>query len=329
MENLRRKLDKAEDEIQYHISRKEELKDEIEDLKNKIDFLDEKIEDIEANCRSLASEHKRMKETVDRVNKELAAAKLEKSRALEKVGVVEKENSYLKKDLIETRNSNIQKVSYLNEKYDELEAKYTEALTCDMCEEVLGSSKDLQRHIKAYHKQNARIARENKCRLCGRAFITKEDLQRHTAAKHKTNNTMSKLLKKQNLLQLKIDKQKNDILDKTFKIKQREILENSVCHCKGICRINHSKHRWTKSKASVFVTKMTAVLWKFNCIACDFEAMCQNDLNSHIEKNHVEASYKCNLCDFESSSCHNLNSHKEKKHKEVKPLKSILKNKIG
>ena len=52
--NLRRRLDKAEDDIEYHISRKNELKSEIENL-------EEKIEDLEESIRNLKSRNSDIK----------------------------------------------------------------------------------------------------------------------------------------------------------------------------------------------------------------------------------------------------------------------------
>ena len=44
---LRRDLDKAEDDLEYNIRRKEELKEDIQDLQNRIDDLEKKLENTE------------------------------------------------------------------------------------------------------------------------------------------------------------------------------------------------------------------------------------------------------------------------------------------
>ena len=64
IEHLKRRLAKAEDNVDYHIHRKDELKNEIENL-------EEKINDLETNMRSLVNKNKAMEKELSSVKWDL------------------------------------------------------------------------------------------------------------------------------------------------------------------------------------------------------------------------------------------------------------------
>ena len=181
-----------------------------------------------------------------------------------------------------------------------LEAKVCEILTCDMCEETLGSNVELQRHIKAYHKQNVRESKTIKCKVCGKPFKTKGDLERHTIQKHLSIKIKEDLLMKEIKLATDIFQQKERIHKDIFKLRQKYLLSRGQCFCKGKCYINHFKYRWTNGIS-----------------ASNLE---------HLYTKISERKFNCNVCDFSSSDLNDLQKHKVNVHK-GKSMKTILKGK--
>ena len=117
-------------------------------------------------------------------------------------------------------------------------------------------------------------------------FYSKDDLQRHKIAKNKVNVCIEMVLKQQNDLQMKICQQRIVIYDKILKIQKQEMEKRAICKCKGPCKIDHLKYRWSQSKSDnllkqvskVNKNKATKVQFKinksevlhFNCDECEF-----------------------------------------------------------
>ena len=248
--NLRRRLDKAEDDIEYHISRKNELKSEIKNLEEKIEDLKENIRNLESRNSDMEKEmftlRYDLKETEEGnlsikdfnqqlmrdknlVNAALENVRKEKLKVEENVLFVSSENRNLRENLNEVKKSNLSKVKCLNEKISMLEATVSDILTCDICEETLESSVELQRHIKAYHKQNVRESKTIKCKVCGKPFRTKGDLERHTIQKHPSIKIKEDLLMKEIKLATDIFQQKERIHKDIFKLRQKYLLSRGQC----------------------------------------------------------------------------------------------------
>ena len=116
------------------------------------------------------------------------------------------------------------------------------------------------------------------------------------------------LLKNELILANLLSEQKKQLWERISELKSRESDERSKCKCRGYCNINHGRKRWFPSKADILETQLKVF---------------HNNLN-----------LKCNYCDFATTSeeefqIHWIANHNKQKHQVKRPLKSILKKKIG
>ena len=295
IENLRRRLAKAEDDIEYHISRKNELKD-------KIDNLEDTVEDVEENCRILASKNRDLTEKLESLQRELKASqqshhqwdndrrlvhntlertKEEKLEAEQQVLLITNEKDDLQRNLKETKKNHMQKVQCLNDNINVLKNEIHIFLTCEICEEELQSKKELQNHMKAYHKQNIREAKRFKCNVCMKPFKTKDDMQRHRISQHKGLHDKEHLLRKEVDLQQLLNQQRMNISNKIIKLNSKEIFQKNECKCKGVCHINHAKNRWVKRQSNDLFNKLSFLNEKFSvsttsklkCESCEYNTL--------------------------------------------------------
>ena len=86
------------------------------------------------------------------------------------------------------------------------------------------------------------------CKICNLNFQNISELEKHMKLDHSTKAKFlleSKLKELENKLRL----EKLHLSEKLIKLKESEIRETTLCHCKRFCRIFHSKHYWKRSKA--------------------------------------------------------------------------------
>ena len=69
----------------------------------------------------------------------------------------------------------------------------------------------------------------------------------------------TKLKMKVKEMEVKIGKQRLELVTKLFHLKENETKVQLTCRCRGWCGINHIKHAWKKSKASELKNKFSHV----------------------------------------------------------------------
>ena len=232
--------------------------------------------------------------------------------------------------------NNLASINKIKKENQSLQHRMTSLLKCEVCDKDFESKDLLVNHIEDHFKQKYEyeLSKKFRCKSCDKFFRNKDDLEKHSNVKHKSKLTKELLLQKQTHLLNQIHLQSSQIQKCISKLIRFEVSDNGKCKCKGKCAINHSKHRWTKgthNKYSLTLETINSSVQKvlrkkYKCNACNLVLLSQNGLNSHMENDHK--TYTCNYCDFESRSCQDLSSHIEMNHMKVKPLKSILKNKI-
>ena len=101
--------------------------------------------------------------------------------------------------------------------------------------------------------------------MCGKSFSTKDDMEAHVISSHKKKFEKEKLLRQQNLLLSKINQQRLHIFRTVSDLEKIEFKDKVKCSCKGFCRINHLKHRWTKLKSTSFIRSFNSIIQNESC----------------------------------------------------------------
>ena len=333
IQDLREKLEEAEEEIEYNVRRKEELKDKIESLEKQLRGARDMYSSYMDQCKNLADRNRELEERISSIS-------LEKCKLAEQNRIKAEELSKLKTQNKSLITNNIKSIEALQDDLKTLEKKkesdkqeYSEEvgkakerirnleieiatfLKCEYCAQVFSDKENLQTHIESLHLVNKQNRKENKgvkCKECGKPFYTKDDLQRHIIAKHKLTISKEKALQKLDNIQVQLSQQRRIIFDKLLLLRDRELKIRAKCMCKGICKIQHFKYRWSKSDSDKY-SKQVTKLSENSTTKVQFRIHSSENLK-----------FKCDQCELNYKSLELLKNHKQDIHKD-KSLKSILK----
>lgn len=242
-DQCRKRIGHLEDELDYHFSRKEELKrkvkhlEEDNDLLRKANFKNAQYQlqnesELNARIESLEKENDNLKTNLTSIED----IKSENMSLKQQIESMKEEEEKKKNDLRVANESHLVKMKNL--------------LKCDECDDVFKDKAHMTNHILSNH-----LVREFKCNMCELSFSSEDDVKSHVKKQHSNKKQSNKLHKEYDHLISKLNRQKLKIYDDLLKLKEREEKENKKCNCKGtFCGINHSRFRWMKSK-SVFLQK--------------------------------------------------------------------------
>ena len=196
--DLRRKLQEAEEEIDYNVSRKEELKRDIEDLEEQLSGARDMYGSYMDQCKNLANSKREIEARLGEISLEkckLAEAnrinleEISKLRNqnktviennIENVKSLKEERKELEKQLKTDKEEYCEQIKRAKEKIMSLKNKISSILKCENCGQVFNDELSLQNHFKMFHilnKQNRREDKRVKCSECSKPFYTKDDLQ--------------------------------------------------------------------------------------------------------------------------------------------------------
>ena len=174
-------------------------------------------------------------------------------------------------------------------------------LKCPICGECFKTDGDVKMHIKADHELNV-----FKCEKCKECCKTKIDLQMHMKTKHFKMNEKESILKYENELCSKINRQKSRIHKSLFILKKEETRDYSRCKCKRrYCKINHARYSWSATKSDQYYSQMNLIEEKSLITE-------NNQENLHNKKPN---NFWCKICDREFGNLTAFKKHNEIKHK--------------
>ena len=237
----------------------------------------------------------------------------------EKLEVMYKAKDTLKRENASVKEQNKHFQDENNElvvKIQNLQSFIESILACDDCGIGFKDKTSLKNHILSSH-----VEKEYECDTCTKRFRTIDALQNHEKSKHGQKYEMKILVKKHDELVLTLNRQKTKLHESIYQLKQTEVITKARCSCRGICFINHSKYRWTKSKADLFFDdlKMQDSSIQHQCNQCDNKFEEKEDLHCHIEIVHLTESNpsdtdKCKTCDSNFDIAEGLNHHNYTHH---------------
>ena len=272
IDDLRKQLDDAEDEIEYNIKRKEELKDEVMDLKKSVKYWHDTSQNYMDQIKSILKDKEKTDgelETVkdelkecqegnfyiqqynnqlvkarDNIDAELETEKEERKKIEDKYELLINENTKLKNQNKHIVTNNLKNV---------------EKSKCEM-ESVVSRNDKLQSEIahksRQIESQNEKLKKCLTCDQCNKLFNCKQELKNHIAAihqykceecslnftsfesvkMHRLNHKKERWLKKEHFLLNKIIQQKFKLKDDISILKEKEFDKINNCKCKGYCR---------------------------------------------------------------------------------------------
>ena len=193
---------------------------------------------------------------------------------------------------------------------DELKMEIKSLLKCHECDEIFESKTSMKTHILSDHS-----VKGVKCRNCIECFDTNVHKKKHLTEKNV-------LLSKQDELRSKLSSQKIKAAESVYKLKQNELKLKSKCLCKGICKIAHSKFRWTKSNADAYFATLKKINTfnnqLFTCQNCNESFPKEDVLNEHLATDHqARVSVKCQHCSETFNKEADVDSHTKAVHLQV------------
>ena len=245
---------KLEEELEYNIGRKEELKIDVRKLEKQIEDIrlvnwnnakaqmetERELSDIKSKMEILEKENKELKAVNNKTNMEEMQSEIGKLQ--ETINLLMDENTNTVSNL-ESENRNLRTQIHNLLICEECGIRFNSKLEmdthirskhpfnrpkCNKCSKCFENEVLLSNHISSIHP-----AKEFKCDICDKSLKSEEDLNSHIKRQHPSKKEVSEVYKKFNELNSKLSKQKLKIYDDILIIKQREQMENSKCKCKG------------------------------------------------------------------------------------------------
>ena len=351
--DCRKTIGHLEDDLEYNLGRKEQLKSEVKRLDEDNDNLRKmNFKNAEVALKK-ESVFKKLIETLRKELDEVKSGGHIESLKSENKALKEKLESWEKEDerisnCLKTENNNLQlkitdllKCNECDVKFDEKSSMMEHILSnhsrvifkCGQCDKHFPDRGLLKRHATANH-----VAENLSCSKCEKNFEMKQTLFEHVIREH-SSKLKNNLQKRLNELTKKITDQRIKLHEDLFTLKHKDMKKKGNCNCKGkFCKINHSRFRWTMSKADDFFSKLILILPEYqNSEAtaslpdqCDKGGkMCENieGMKTLNEKDHApndvsetqesilgSFSYDCELCEQVMDDTNDLQNHIETQH---------------
>ena len=135
------------------------------------------------------------------------------------------------------------------------------------------------------------------CETCMLRSTANTILEKHKRTHHEHLNEKKLLKANQKVLEMQICQQKLELTSKLFALKQKEVINNQMCKCRGNCLIKHSKFNWNKSpcedihaklkECSTQIKTLTGTKPKgYPCKECDERYVELQELRKHMNIRH-------------------------------------------
>ena len=137
--------------------------------------------------------------------------------------------------------------------------------------------------------------RKFSCEVCGKGFGIQNDLHIHLEMIHKKEIGLKRVNEKFVSLETKVLQQKFILMSSLSSLQEKDLKRKHVCHCTGVCRINHNIYNWSRPRSETLVIKSKEVLEKqilvdkepeannFQCKNCGQTFKSPEHLNTHVE----------------------------------------------
>ena len=365
----RKRIGDLEDDLDYNIGRKEDLKKEVKNLQDKYDDIYEVYmkntkaamdlnvenaqlkavnEKISKENSDLTRENKQLKdkiESLDTETSELQCLKSENRGLKETIGIMKSDQKKQEETIDCLKEEKCITVSHFEAEIQSLRSQIQNLLKCEECEQEFHNKTDIKTHIKTKHEvqkykcdecgecfENFANLKEHiqanhcdplfKCFKCEEEFHAHDNLKTHISNKHQSKGLVEQTLKKENYLKEQILKQKINLYDSLYQLKQKEEQQRQKCFCKGpFCRIAHSRYRWTNPMSDMLLNKFKLMdsnesKSKLECEKCELEVRNEDMLKIHTELHHATTmKCQCQECDEMLNDEESLKSHVEMCHK--------------
>ena len=315
----RKRIDQLEDDLDYNIGRKEDLKAEVRKLEKRNEDLHEtNWTDAKAfmETKVKMADLKKMLENVKKENADL-------SNDNTYLRDIEAENRKLKEMIQSTREEKDKEIDNIKEKNQELQKQIENLLKCDECGLHLDAKASIKEHILSKHSKLMftcvqcddcfqdkgmlkahvlanHVVEDINCSRCEKNLKVKQSLKEHLIKEHSSKSQRNDLQKKINELTNRVTGQRIKLHGDLFNLKQKELMKKGSCKCQGkFCKINHMRFRWTMSRADCFfsrlllispeyITKEATGTKFYQCNKC--EKMCDNieGMKTHNITNHSQ-----------------------------------------
>ena len=323
IEILKSDLDKLKEE-NYHLASKLEYKREIiqdmeteldkfetrsKDEKNKIalnekeldelqEFIAKQVEEINIlrdnnlSMVSQISENSRMEKQIDIQNKVIKDLK-DRLKDAEKVDLtMEVEKLLLEVENLQKENEEkvklLQNIEQENQTLaDNLKIEQDEKHALIENKEQVGDNLSLAEELSLV----SQIPIKFPCELCGKGFVKRISLKFHHEVDHGKQHRLNILNEKFVSLESKVLHQKYILMSSLSNLQEKDMKRKHVCHCAGVCRINHRIYNWSRPRSEPLVCKSKDVLKKqepkiFQCQNCGKCFKNAEQLNTHEEALH-------------------------------------------
>ena len=273
-----------EDELEYNIWRKEELK--------------RKVDKLETQLKEKGEEMESLRVTNFENAKFQMATITENDKLTEKIESLIKENSDLKDKIRSKSLENDNKIEDLQIKNSDLEKEIKNLLTCEICCQTFNTKDSMIHHTVSNHQETS--LKGMVCKSSDRTSQLRSDMEKHKIKEH-TNSEREDILQRHAELLEKITLQKINIVKSLYKLRQIEEKQRETCSCKGFCRILHFRFRWKPSQSEYFYQKFEAIhesSSRVKCNICDFQFNDEVIFKAHEKITHPSsAKYECEKCD--------------------------------
>ena len=322
----RKRICQLEDDLDYNLERKDQLKEEVQ----KLDESNDRLRKLNfKNAEVSIKKESVLNKLVETLRKEL-----DELKSVGHIETLKAENMVLKEKIKSQKEEDEIVSNSLKAENKNLEIKMKNLLKCDDCDIQFDRKSSLKDHILSNH-----VAKELSCNECVKNFKVKQPLLDHVIKEQSSKSKRFDLQKRLHDLTNRITDQRINLHKDLFKLKQKDLMEKGKCNCQGkFCKINHSRFRWTMSKADGFFSRLILISPEYlnnnasgsNFHQCDkCEIICKNmeGMKTHNEINHSQNdfsdaqesilgsfSYECEMCEEILDDTDNLQKHIETEH---------------
>ena len=259
----RMRLIELEEDLEYNISRKEELKKEVRKLKDQYESTYEVYMKNTKVAMDQNVEIADLKAVIEQKIKENNELHFENNKIKDSLRDMESSNRYYK-DVIKSKEEGEDKLlDELKDSNQNLKLQVENLLQCNDFDSIFDDKAKIFKHIKSNHSERncSDCNSDNfddrlgiKCNRSDQKFQLKSDLEKQKMKGH-IRSSREDILRRQTELLKKLTLQKVNIGNSLYKLKQIENKKKVSCSCKGFCRILHSRFRWKYSQSDVLFGK--------------------------------------------------------------------------
>ena len=335
----RMRLIELEEDLEYNISRKEELKNEVRKLKDQYDSIYEVYFKNTKAAMDMNVENASLKAAIEKEKKENLKLQLENDKLKGRVESLEKENSKTKtasnssstpglqdiesensylKEVIKSKEEDADKIfNELKDSNQNLKLQIGDLLQCNDCDKTFSDKAQIFNHIKSNH--SVRNLSDFKCDNCGDEFANQSYIKDHMVKEHqvtgiegnkyKSSNKTSKL--KNNIEKHKITGHITSSKESILK-RQAELLNHITTQKINIVNLVYKlkqkeeeqiKHCSCRGFCRVLHSRFRWKLSQSNDLFRKFEAI--HGSNSSVE---------CKICDKQFSDEEVFKNHEKRNH---------------